>query len=77
MHFEFEISNLLLKSHCTLPMKSNGNHKEIHGFELKIHLAPSSEGVRRSADMQTRRIFVGLNVSDISTGPEYFILLAS
>ena len=58
-------------------MKSNGNHKEIDIFELKIHLAPSSEGVRRSADMQTISIFVGLNDPNISTVPKYFVLLAS
>ena len=61
---------------CTLPMKSNGNHKEIHGLELKMQLSTSSEGVRRSADMQTRSIFVSLNDSCISTCSKHFNLLA-
>ena len=77
MYFKFEIPSLLIKSYCTVLMKSHGNHKEIRDLKLQMNLSPSSEGVRRSADMQTRSIFVGLNDPDISMSPKHFILLAS
>ena len=75
--FKFKIMTFFMISIGFHWYGTMGFQHQIRDLELIMYLTPSSEGVRRSADMQTASIFVSLNDPHIFTGPQHFNLLAS